>query len=440
MSSHTRSALLAALLSVALLAGLTSPSFADRKDDLERQKKEASGAAQQAQKDLDASTKEFAEAAAALKDAEAKLGAAQATLDQTRGKVAVAAAFDTQMQAKLEKSQAALRSARKELDQGERRLVRSEKSVEEFAVQDYLEGDRGLRALSGLLQGEDPSTYGEEVSLNGAVSDDQLATMQRLEATRVILKLNRQKVQKLRDKVKVQRAEAAANLVEKQQLEAAAEQQATEVASLVTVREGAASTAAAAQADDERIVREREAETSRLAAELQKIADEELRKARERAERERQRKAKGGGGSSTEDPDPPTGDSGGTLTRPVSGPITSPYGMRVHPITGVYKLHDGMDFGVACGTPVKAAAAGTIIQQYFNGAYGNRIILNNGVKRGVSVVTTYNHLTRFALKAGTKVQRGQVIGYSGSTGYSTGCHLHFMVLVNGSTTNPAGWL
>ncbi|KQX72487.1 MULTISPECIES: M23 family metallopeptidase [unclassified Aeromicrobium] len=440
MSSHTRSALLAALLSVALLAGLTSPSFADRKDDLERQKKEASGAAQQAQKDLDASTKEFAEAAAALQDAEAKLGSAQATLDQTRGKVAVAAAFDTQMQAKLEKSQAALRSARKELDQGERRLVRSEKSVEEFAVQDYLEGDRGLRALSGLLQGEDPSTYGEEVSLNGAVSDDQLATMQRLEATRVILKLNRQKVQKLRDKVKVQRAEAAANLVEKQQLEAAAEQQATEVASLVTVREGAASTAAAAQADDERIVREREAETSRLAAELQKIADEELRKAKERAERERQRKAKGGGGSSTEDPDPPTGDSGGTLTRPVSGPITSPYGMRVHPITGVYKLHDGMDFGVACGTPVKAAAAGTIIQQYFNGAYGNRIILNNGVKRGVSVVTTYNHLTRFALKAGTKVQRGQVIGYSGSTGYSTGCHLHFMVLVNGSTTNPAGWL
>jgi murein DD-endopeptidase MepM/ murein hydrolase activator NlpD len=186
-------------------------------------------------------------------------------------------------------------------------------------------------------------------------------------------------------------------------------------------------------------VRERDAETARLSAELQKIADEELRKARERAERERQRRASGGGGGS-DDSEPSPGDSGGTLTRPVSGPITSPYGMRVHPITGVYKLHDGMDFGVPCGTPVKAAAGGTIIQQYFNAAYGNRIILNNGVKRGVSVVTTYNHLTRFALKAGTKVQRGQVIGYSGTTGYSTGCHLHFMVLVNGATVNPAGWL
>jgi murein DD-endopeptidase MepM/ murein hydrolase activator NlpD len=439
MFPHTRTALTAALLSAALVAGLTAPSFADKKHDLEQQKKEANSRARDAQQDLDASTKEFAEAAAALKEAEARLGAAQATLDQTRGKVVVAEAFDAEMQKKLEQSQADLRSARKQLAKGENELVASEKSVEEFAVQDYLEGDRGLRAVSGLLQGDDPAAYGEQVSLNGAVSDDQVATMQRLEATRVILKLKRQKVQKLRDKVKVQRAEAAANLVEKQQLESAAEQQAAQVADLVTAREGAANAAATARAEDEKLLAEFQAESNRLEAELQRVVAEELRKAQERAAREAQRKA--GKGGSADDPEPPaTGDSGGTLSRPVSGPITSPYGMRVHPITGVYKLHDGMDFGVPCGTPVKAAATGTILQQYFNGAYGNRIILNNGVKRGVSVVTTYNHLSRFALKAGAKVQRGQVIGYSGTTGYSTGCHLHFMVLTNGSTVNPAGWL
>jgi murein DD-endopeptidase MepM/ murein hydrolase activator NlpD len=438
MFSHTRIALTAALLSAALVAGLTAPSFADKKHDLEQQKKEANSRAKDAQKDLDASTKEFAEAAAALKEAEARLGAAQTTLDETRGKVVVAQAFDAEMQTKLERSQTALKAARQELAAGEQQLVVSEKSVEEFAVQDYLDGDRRLRAVSGLLQGDDPAAYGEQVSLNGAVSDDQVATMQRLEATRVILKLKRQKVQKLRDKVKVQRAEAAANLVEKQRLETAAEQQAAQVADLVTARQGAADTAAQAQAEDERLLAEFQAESNRLEAELQKVVAEELRKARERAAREAQRKA-GKGGS--DDPEPPaTGDSGGTLSRPVSGPVTSPYGMRVHPITGVYKLHDGMDFGVPCGTPVRAAAGGTILQQYFNGAYGNRIILNNGVKRGVSVVTTYNHLTSFALKAGAKVQRGQVIGYSGTTGYSTGCHLHFMVLTNGSTVNPAGWL
>jgi murein DD-endopeptidase MepM/ murein hydrolase activator NlpD len=437
MFSHTRTALTAALLSVALLAGLTAPSFADKKDDLERQKREASGAAADAKKDLDSSTQQLLDASTALKEAEARLGSAQAELSQTRGKVDVAAALDAQMQSKLEKSQAALAAARRELDQGEKRLVRSEKSVEEFAVQDYLDGDRRLRAVSGLLKGEDPSTYGEQVSLNGAVSDDQVATMQKLDATRVILRLNRQKVQKLRDKIKVQRAEAAANLVEKKELEAAAEKQATQVASLVTAREGAQETAAAAQADDDKRYQEQLAEAARVEAQLKQLAAEELRKAQERAAREAARKARG---DKTPDPEPSTGDSGGTLSHPVNGPITSPYGMRVHPITGVYKLHDGMDFGVPCGTPVRAAAGGTIIQQYFNGAYGNRIILNNGVKRGVSVVTTYNHLSRFALKAGTKVQRGQLIGYSGTTGYSTGCHLHFMVLVNGATVNPAGWL
>ena len=134
------------------------------------------------------------------------------------------------------------------------------------------------------------------------------------------------------------------------------------------------------------------------------------------------------------------GDGGGTLSRPVGGPVTSPYGMRRHPITGVYKLHDGTDFSAGCGTPIRAAAAGTIIEQYYNGGYGNRVIINNGIKRGASVVTTYNHLSRYAKGRGAHVSRGEVIGYVGSTGYSTGCHLHFMVIANGRTTNPMGWL
>jgi murein DD-endopeptidase MepM/ murein hydrolase activator NlpD len=432
MFSSTRTAVTAALLSATLVAALAAPSFANKKDDLERQKQEAAGAAQDAKKELDASSKEFAEAAAALQAAQAKLDAAEAVLGETRGKLATAQALDAQMQDKLEASQLELDTARKELTDGQRKLRASERSVEEFAVQDYLDGDRGLRAFSGLLKGDDPALYGEQVSLGEAVSDDQVATMQRLDATRVMLKLHRQKVQKLRDKVKVQRAEAAANLVEKQRLETIAEEQAVAVSGLVTEREGAKATAAAAQAEDERIYREREAETARVAAELEKVIQEELRKAREAAERARKGQAP--------KPSDTGADSGGTLNRPVSGPITSPYGMRKHPITGVYKLHDGTDFGVGCGTPIRAAASGTILQQYFNSAYGNRVILNNGVKRGVSIVTTYNHLSRFAVRAGAKVQRGQVIGYVGSTGYSTGCHLHFMVLANGATTNPVGWL
>jgi murein DD-endopeptidase MepM/ murein hydrolase activator NlpD len=114
--------------------------------------------------------------------------------------------------------------------------------------------------------------------------------------------------------------------------------------------------------------------------------------------------------------------------------------MRLHPILHVYKLHDGTDFSASCGTPVYAAADGTVLTQYFNEGYGNRVLIDHGYVQGVSLSTSYNHLTSFALTPGSQVSRGQVIGYAGTTGYSTGCHLHFMVYVNGRTVDPMTWL
>ncbi len=120
--------------------------------------------------------------------------------------------------------------------------------------------------------------------------------------------------------------------------------------------------------------------------------------------------------------------------------ITSPYGMRMHPILHVWKLHDGTDFHADCGTPVYAAAPGRVLSEYYNEGYGNRIILDHGFVRGVSLQTSYNHLTSFVARSGQHVKRGQLIAYSGTTGYSTACHLHFMVYVNGYTVNPVTWL
>ena len=322
------------------------------------------------------------------------------------------------MQAELVKSEAELDTAIARLDQGKQELALSEIRVQQFTVETLQQGDRGLQAFGDLLRGESPTQFSQKMSLNDSVSDAQLATMQRLAASKVILKLNREKVQKLRDQVAADRAAAAANLVRKQQLEADAEDQAAAVDQLVDARGNAKRSAAAIKREDARKLKELENERARLNARLAALAAKDRKS----------------GGAGT------FGDSGGTLSRPVSGPITSPYGMRRHPITHVYKLHDGTDFGVPCGTPVHAAAAGTIIEQYYNGAYGNRVILNNGIKRGASVVTTYNHLSRFIRSRGAHVSRGEVIAYSGTTGYSTGCHLHFMVIVNGHTTNPMGWL
>jgi murein DD-endopeptidase MepM/ murein hydrolase activator NlpD len=141
----------------------------------------------------------------------------------------------------------------------------------------------------------------------------------------------------------------------------------------------------------------------------------------------------GGGGG---DGSPSSG--GGYLSYPANGPITSPFGLRYHPILHIWRLHSGIDFGIPCGTPVYAAAAGTIISAGWAGGYGNRIVIDHGIVRGVDLATTYNHLT--SIVAGGRVRRGQLIGYSGTTGLSTGCHLHFETLVDGTFVNPMNWL
>lgn len=134
-------------------------------------------------------------------------------------------------------------------------------------------------------------------------------------------------------------------------------------------------------------------------------------------------------------PEPPAG-MGGDLRRPVGGPVTSPFGMRVHPITAVRKLHDGTDFGVPCGTPVHAAGAGVVTGRSTDAAYGRRV----EIEHRPGFVTTYNHLSSQSVSMGERVEAGDVIGLSGSTGMSTGCHLHFMVLKDGTPLNPADLL
>lgn len=432
MLASARKPLLAALLVLGLLVGFTAPSaFADSKDDIRRQQGQVDQKRQQAQRELAHSTQRYQQANAALNSATARLRDAQAVLGKTRGELAVAQARDEQLREELAQAEADLDAAEARVEQAQADLAESEAEVEQFAVDSVMQGDEGLRAFGGLLQGEDPNVFSERVQFNSSIGDAQLAKMQELEASRVMLELERQRVEKLRDQVAAQKKEAEANVVRMQKLTAEAEAQAAEVTQLVGTRKQAQAEANAAKAEDQRQLAALEAERAALQNRLDAIVAEELRKAR-------QNSGGGGGGGSGGG----GGGGGSTLSRPVGGYITSPYGMRLHPVTGVYKLHDGTDFagpGATCGTPIRAAASGTIIEQYYNAGYGNRVIINHGVMRGSSVITTYNHLSNYARGLG-HVNRGDVIGYIGTTGYSTGCHLHFMVLQNGQTVNPMGWL
>lgn len=133
-------------------------------------------------------------------------------------------------------------------------------------------------------------------------------------------------------------------------------------------------------------------------------------------------------------------DTGRLLSQPVRGPITSRFGMRLHPVLGYHKLHSGLDFGAPCGAPVGAAAPGRVTRTGWAGGNGVQVRIDHGRIAGHHVVTTYNHLSSIAVTVGQEVTTHQGVGRVGSTGYSTGCHLHFEVIVDGQFQNPEAWL
>ncbi len=133
---------------------------------------------------------------------------------------------------------------------------------------------------------------------------------------------------------------------------------------------------------------------------------------------------------------PPEPGAPGELMWPVSGPITDPFGMRYHPVFHRVMMHNGIDIGVPTGTPVAAAAAGTVIVASYQGNCGNMVAIDH--HGGLS--TLYCHLSQMFVGVGQEVQRGQAIGAAGATGDATGPHVHFQVMINGHPVDPMSYL
>ena len=142
------------------------------------------------------------------------------------------------------------------------------------------------------------------------------------------------------------------------------------------------------------------------------------------AERIRAAQAQHGANGATSTP------SAAGLIWPVSGPITSPFGWRWG------RMHQGIDIGASTGTPIHAAAAGTVIYCGWEQGYGNFVVLDNGG----NLATAYGHQSAIAVTCGQFVAQGQVIGYVGCTGHCTGPHLHFEVRIDGNPVDPMGYL
>jgi murein DD-endopeptidase MepM/ murein hydrolase activator NlpD len=389
---------------------------------------------QGAHEDLDESSAQLRKATSALQNAQTQLSAAQAHLAQTQGQLAAAETLDRQMQAKLAAAVAHLEQAKHDLAAGRRKVADQQGSLGEIVAQNYQSGDPSLMGLSMVLTTQDPSQLTGQLNSVQNVIDKESVVLDRLQASKALLIVQEDQVQQAKDAVAVQRKAAAENLVVKKGLQeqaAAAEQS---VRGLVALRATAEQEAQKAKAADLAQLKGLEHERNRISAILKKRAEE----ARRRAAAAARRAGRSGGGA--------LGDGGpvhsnGFLNYPVAGPVTSPFGWRIHPIYGYRSLHDGIDIGAACGTPVRAPASGRVLERYYQTAWGNRIIIDHGYHHGVSLATIINHMNAPALVGpGAHVHRGQIIGYIGTTGWSTGCHTHFTVMQNGAAVNPMNWL
>jgi murein DD-endopeptidase MepM/ murein hydrolase activator NlpD len=325
------------------------------------------------------------------------------------------------MQARLRAAEERLATAKAELEAGRVALEEQRVAVTRLISSIYTEGDPEILAFSALLRAQTTADLTRQSKVREIVVGNETDSYEDLAIAERALEAKKAQVKAATIEVAARRREAAQQLVLRQELEAHAETAARDVVALVRARASARAAAGRAVRADRQKLRALRAHQQRIESILTR-----------RAERARQRAAaRSDTGGSTA--------SGGFLRYPVAGRVTSPFGYRTHPIYGYWGLHDGVDFASGCGSPMYASAPGRVVASYYQTAYGNRLIIDHGYARGVGLATIYNHATSYVVDRGDRVSRGQLIGYMGSTGWSTGCHLHFTVMANGRPVDPMRW-
>jgi murein DD-endopeptidase MepM/ murein hydrolase activator NlpD len=380
-------------------------------DDLHKKKHKAHQQVQAAAVDLGESSKALAAATSKLIAARTQLVAAEKRLAATEGQLTAAKVLDAQMQAKLTAAVQALEKAQAELAAGTARVKQQRADISRLVAANYQYGDPRLLSLSMVLTAKDPDELATQLGAADSLMDRQTALYDDLKATEAMLRTQEKKVSAAKAEVARQRKAAAANLVRVQALEQAAAANRATVAGLVAQRSRIAAQARAIRARDARKLKQAKKEEAHIKALI-------LARAKHQ---------KGGY----------SGAGNGFLLRPVANSyITSPFGWRRHPIYGYWGLHDGVDMHAPCGVPELAAASGTVFSEYYSSVWGNRLFIDVGRVNGKSMTLVYNHISRYRVHSGAHVARGETVAYAGTTGWSTACHLHFTVMLDGNPVNP----
>lgn len=369
----------------------------------------------QAQQDIDQSTARLAAATLAFQAAEAQLPAAQANLVRAQDQVQRAQVLETGVRSQLARTVQAEQAATAALRLTLVEQARVKERAGQIVAANYRRGP--VSDLEFLFNAFFPAHFnpaGLAARLIHVqkVVDEHGRTLRQLRAQRAEYGFRQNALLQQRAAVQQQQQAAQRQVVRVVQLTAAANAASAKVRQLVAQRQAARVAAETERAEDLAHYAQIRAEQAQLAAEVRALM---------LLERD--------GGSPR-----------GVFLRPVGGRITSPYGMRYHPVLRHRKLHTGTDFSCPQGTGVRVASSGRVIRAGWSRGYGYRIVVSHGYLGGRHLVTTYNHLSKMLVKRGQRVSRGQVIAKSGNTGWSTGPHLHFEVMVNGGYVNPMGWL
>lgn len=406
--------LVGALLAASATTGASADPVSDRKKALDQQ-------IAQLRDELEGTSQQFTEAAVTLQRSQAELVDVRARLATARAELAKAKAHDAALASRLAYAEAEESKTMGDLSRQQAAEVELRAELALIARETYLgAGDPGLSELSVALQADSPDQFVERLSLAGAALQSRTGAVDRLAVQQAELRARAEKLAAIRAQVAQLKLQSAAAVAAREAAQTAAQDAEREQSVLVAQQTAALAVIKARSAAEKASLDQMVAEQNRLAATLGA-------RARARAAAHR----------ATVGPPPPA--SSGLIAYPVNASVTSRFGMRWHPILHYYRMHTGIDFGAGCGAPVYAVADGTVTSAGGGGGYGNRVVIDHGWVAGADLATTYNHLASIVVRSGA-VQRGQIIAYSGTTGLSTGCHLHFETLVNGSFVDPMRYL
>ena len=397
-------------------------------EDLNAEKNRIDAAVVDAQTSVDQSSSALQAANDRVADAQARVADAQSALDAAQAEVDKAQALADEKAAELEQANQELADAQAKEAEGQAKVDAQKDAVNAYARAIY-QDNLPLISVATLINTHTTATLANRVQWTDTVLTTNQVDLDHLRVLQEELAAARAESEAAQAKADEARQEAEAQLEATQIVEQAAQEARDELQAALDEQQQAQAAAQDALEADQAQLAQMQAEQTDV---NNRIA-EEARKAEEARQAEAARAAaQSGGGSSAV--------SSAGLMWPVNGVITDYYGYRIHPIYGTRLFHDGLDLGAGCGVPIRAAASGTVSQEYYSSGYGYRLFIDHGWVNGQYMTTAYNHMSGYAVPAGTWVSQGQTVGYVGTTGASTGCHLHLMLWVNGAMTDVLPYL